>query len=82
MGSMKAISNPKGEFTVVVELGQMIDYKTVAIPEDSALAAQFGELTVNKVNTRRQAIAILATRHRMPANQIYDALERVKSMGE
>jgi len=71
----------KGEFTVVVNIGHMIDNDVVAAPEDGTLLDEFGELTINSRRTRRQAIADLARRHRLSANAVYEAIERAKNSG-
>ena len=72
----------KGEFTVVVNIGHMIDNDVVAAPEDGTLLDEFGELTINSRRTRRQAIADLARRHRLSANAVYEAIERAKNSGD
>jgi 16S rRNA (cytidine1402-2'-O)-methyltransferase len=74
----------RGEFTVVVNIGlttNNTDITTVAVPNDNSLAEQFGELTVNRQQSRRQAIADLARRHRLSANEVYQAIERAKNSG-
>jgi 16S rRNA (cytidine1402-2'-O)-methyltransferase len=71
----------RGEFTIVVDIGQTTDNDAVAIPDDNVLAEQFGELTINKRQSRRQAIADLARRHRLSANKVYQAIERAKNSG-
>jgi hypothetical protein len=53
----------------------------VAAPDDNILAEQFGELTLNRRRSRRQAIADLARRHRLSANKVYQAIERAKNSG-
>jgi 16S rRNA (cytidine1402-2'-O)-methyltransferase len=71
----------KGEFTVVVDIGQMTDNNAVPAPLDDVLARQFGELTINERQSRRRAIADLARRHRLSANEVYEAIERAKNSG-
>jgi hypothetical protein len=72
----------KGEFTVVANIGQMTDHNTAAAPRDEDLAHQFGELTINRRQSRRHAIAELARRHRLSANEVYEAIERAKTSGD
>ena len=71
----------RGEFTLVVDIGQMQDYERPETPSDKAIAAKFGELTINNSRTRRQAIAELARRHKLAPNLVYAALERAKKEG-
>jgi 16S rRNA (cytidine1402-2'-O)-methyltransferase len=71
----------RGEFTVVVNIGQMIESTAPVAPGDAELAEQLGELTIDKRQSRRQAIADLARRHRLSANAVYQAIERAKNSG-
>jgi Mor family transcriptional regulator len=64
-----------------VDIGQMTDNNAVPAPLDDVLARQFGELTINERQSRRRAIADLARRHRLSANEVYEAIERAKNSG-
>jgi 16S rRNA (cytidine1402-2'-O)-methyltransferase len=79
---LSEVTDPRGEFTVVVNVGQITDIVAAEAPDDSRLAEEFGELTMNRTSTRRRAIATLVARHKISANRIYEALERVKYMGK
>jgi len=72
---IERIGVPRGEFTVVVELGETTETDQVA-PVD--LAHEFGEMTVIDGLSRRKAVATLARRHGLAANSVYQALEAAK----
>ena len=71
----------RGEFTVVAKIGLMTYNAVIKTPSDAILVEQFGELTINRQHSRRAAIADLARRHRLPANAVYQAIERAKNSG-
>jgi 16S rRNA (cytidine1402-2'-O)-methyltransferase len=73
---------PRGEFTVVLQIGQTTNIDVAVAPDDATLAAEFGDLTINRRVTRRRAIADLARRHRLSANMVYRAIERAKNSGD
>jgi 16S rRNA (cytidine1402-2'-O)-methyltransferase len=76
------LSRVVGEFTVVVDVGrepEIVAHK----PFDAAVAAaEFCELTNNGGATRRQAIAALSKRHRVPARRVFELLEEAKNSGD
>jgi 16S rRNA (cytidine1402-2'-O)-methyltransferase len=72
------IGEPRGEFTVVANIGQSTEFVPTGRPDDSLLAAEFGLMTSGSTFTRRRAISALARRHGLAANDVYDALERAK----
>ena len=71
----------RGEFTLVL---RSIDNSAGAVDAPSAthIAAEFGELTNSNGLTRRQALKELATRHRLPARQVFALLEDAKRSDE
>lgn len=80
--ALDALTEPKGEFTVVIEIGQTIDKIAPAGPSDGDILSEFGELTKNKNSSRRQTLALLALKYRMTPNDIYAAIERAKKLVE
>jgi 16S rRNA (cytidine1402-2'-O)-methyltransferase len=62
--ALEKLQNPKGEFTVVVDIGHK--------PEIWCLEA------ADPLATRRQLVASVAKAHGLTANQLYDALEAAK----
>ena len=67
-----------GEITVVVELGHKPDIGSPEPPSDASLLAEFGYITEQQRLPRRRAMGLLARRHNMPPNIVYDAIERAK----
>ena len=61
---LQSLSSLKGEFTVVLEIGEMTEYT----------------LSARKLsdNSRRRALAALAAEHGLSANQLYQAVENAK----
>jgi len=70
----------RGEFTVVVDIGLQTHADAAVPPSAKDLAHQFGELTATTGMTRRKAIAQLAKRYHLSANDIYDAIESAKNL--
>ena len=79
---LNQLENPRGEFTIIVELGVMTNYAPEAFGEVdlSALSdtAKLGHTGDRRRMTRRQAVAAIAKRHGLPVNQVYSNLERLK----
>ena len=69
----------RGEFTFVlgpaIGTGELPD----DAPDQARLVAEFGLMTESGVRTRREAIAELSRKYRLPAKQIYKTLEDAKN---
>lgn len=76
--ALEHLANPKGEFTVVLEVGQITDISIAEKPSPADIALEFGLLTNSKTKTRRQAIALLSKQHGLSTNDVYAALETAK----
>jgi 16S rRNA (cytidine1402-2'-O)-methyltransferase len=81
---------PKGEFTIVADVGQMMEY-VPAGRDGPSIDGSNDQLAVRKrlqgggpdqLETRRQAVAALARAHGLTANQLYAAIEMAKKSGE
>jgi len=72
----------RGEFTVVAFIGLMPDISAAESPTDRQIAVEFGEMTTNKAGTKRHVIGLLAKRHGLTPNRVYQALEAAKKSGE
>jgi hypothetical protein len=72
----------KGELTVVVELGLTTNMEDMAPPSDSKLLDELVHITENNKSSRRKALNILARRHHIAPNKVYDAIERVKKLAK
>ncbi len=69
---------PKGEFTVVANVGHSIEIIAIGVPPDNQVLHEFGETTKNKLINRRLAIALVASKYRMTPNAVYAAIERAR----
>ena len=77
---LRSLRTPRGEYTVVVDVGRMIENDDIRRPDDAAIWFLFGDMTNNGRFTRRQAITSLARRYNLPARDIYAAIERAKHL--
>jgi 16S rRNA (cytidine1402-2'-O)-methyltransferase len=68
----------RGEFTVVAFIGYIPDNRHAVTPSPEALLAELGDMTINTSGTKRQAITLLARKHGLTPNKIYEALETAK----
>jgi 16S rRNA (cytidine1402-2'-O)-methyltransferase len=71
----------RGEFTIVVNIGQTTGQTDASVVAASDLVAELGVLTNKPGVTRRKAINILGKRHGVAPNQIYEMLEDAKKSG-
>jgi 16S rRNA (cytidine1402-2'-O)-methyltransferase len=78
---LSTLTNPRGEFTVALDLGHSIEVADTAEPSAAAMAAEFGEMTKLPGMTRRRVVSALAKKHRLPANAVYAAIESAKKIG-
>jgi 16S rRNA (cytidine1402-2'-O)-methyltransferase len=76
--SQMALASDKGEFTVVVDLGETTKVAAAEGPDTERVAHEFGELTKSAAMSRRQAIASLSRKHGISAREIYAMLEAAK----
>lgn len=79
---LSALSEVRGEFTVVAFIGRSPDIPPLLLPSGVALAREFGDMTAVSGTTRRKAVTALARKYGMPPNDVYKALEQVKKSGE
>ena len=78
---LPGLKEPRGEFVVVAEIGDLTESSTPQPPKPESLAAEFVQLTKNEGYSRRQAISSLARRHAMAAKDVYSMLESAKKSG-
>jgi 16S rRNA (cytidine1402-2'-O)-methyltransferase len=79
---LETIPKPQGEFTVVLDVGHIPEHMSPKALTDEDLAGEFGMLTNFGSLNRRQAIAAIARRHGKTANEVYEAVERVKRLAK
>ena len=76
---LTSLGAPRGEYTVVIDAGQVTEIAVAARPSDSELHHLFGELTNKGSQTRRGAVSALAKRYKLPAREVYAAIERARA---
>jgi 16S rRNA (cytidine1402-2'-O)-methyltransferase len=76
------IDRPRGEYTVVANIGHVTEYCPPACPAEEGILAEFGELTKNGALTRRAAVATLARRYQLRPNEVYRLIESAKKSGK
>ena len=79
---LEALSEPRGEFTIVIDVGHLTNLLPIEPPTDSRLLADFGEMTESRTFTRRQALTAIGRKHGLSPNKVYEALERAKKSVE
>jgi len=79
---LSALVEPKGEFTIVVDVGPETPTAQIAAASDAEMLHEFGEMTARSQLPRRRALNALARKHRRPPNEVYAAIERAKKLVE
>jgi 16S rRNA (cytidine1402-2'-O)-methyltransferase len=76
------LSEPRGEFTVVANIGHMTEQAMPGAPSAESLFVEFGQLTYNGGLRRRAAIAALAKKYGQSTGEVYQAIEQAKKRGQ
>jgi 16S rRNA (cytidine1402-2'-O)-methyltransferase len=79
--AIEAHGSPRGELTVVVEIGHITEHIQREPPEDGLVAAEFGRMIDGDGVSRRTAIGIIARKYGRRPNEIYAAVERGLKIG-
>ena len=79
---LEHLPEPRGEFTVVLDIGRSTDYARRDLPDVTQIVSEFGSMTANERSSRRAAIKALAKRYGVSANTVYAAIEQDKKSGE
>jgi len=80
--ALARLTEPLGEFTVVINVGHTTETIAAQAPDASALWLEFGEMTNNGEMTRRARITALARKYRMAPKDVYAAIEHAKKSVE
>jgi 16S rRNA (cytidine1402-2'-O)-methyltransferase len=75
------VSESRGEFTVVLNISHMTDSGQPLSAANDTIVAEFGVMTNTSGVTRRKAINVLARRHGLAPNRVYEILEVAKKSG-
>jgi 16S rRNA (cytidine1402-2'-O)-methyltransferase len=80
---VQTLREPAGEYTVVVDIGQLPDIggsgERPVRPTEAALLNEFGLMTHNGAVSRRAAIAALASQYGMSVNEVYAMIETARN---
>jgi 16S rRNA (cytidine1402-2'-O)-methyltransferase len=79
---LERITEPRGEFTVAVDIGQIPYIREIEPVSDGDVFLEFGEITNKQGLTRRAAVKTIARRHQRPANEVYEAIEKAKKLAQ
>ena len=79
-GHLASITDPIGEFTLVMDAPPVSSKVSEPPPDDAELAAEFGDMTNKSSMGRRDILRELARRHGISIKDAYDAVERGKNM--
>ena len=77
----KRVGEGRGEFTVVVNIGLLTEKIDTEGWNNATIVGEFGEMTLLPGVTKRKAINMVARRHGIPPNKIYEILETFKKSG-
>ena len=72
---LRALTEPKGEFTVVVAPAEPLPEAPLDLPDAGELLREFGDLTNFSTGSRREAVKLLARKYRVPTRTMYQMLE-------
>ena len=81
-GALERLSDDRGEFTVVAAVGQSTDITAFVTPSQAELALEIGRMTAVDGLTKRKAINVVARKHGLTPNKVYDAVEAAKKSGK
>jgi 16S rRNA (cytidine1402-2'-O)-methyltransferase len=79
---VERLSEPVGEYTVVANIGDTTENAPARPPSGAELLTEFGVMTKVTHLTKRAAVSVLARRHKIAPNVVYDILEAAKKSGE
>ena len=79
---LKRLPEPRGEFTVVVNGGQLTNNIPPELPSDDMILHEFGVLTNSTNLNRREIISLLAQRFGASPRDVYAIIERGKLSGK
>jgi 16S rRNA (cytidine1402-2'-O)-methyltransferase len=75
----QGLSDPKGEFTVVLSVNLTGDDMRSTTPSITEIGVEFGVLTNNSSTTRRRAVTALARKYGLTPNVVYEMIENFKN---
>jgi 16S rRNA (cytidine1402-2'-O)-methyltransferase len=76
------LRSPRGEFTVVIDIGHNTKLNVPVPPAVEDLVVEFGRMTTSDGFSKRHAISRLANQHGVSTNVVYAAIEQAKKLVE
>ena len=76
------LGTPRGEYTVLVDIGQTTDLGRPGAPGPAEIAAEFGHMEERGGLTRREIVKKLAIKHELSSREVYEAVEAAKKSGD
>ena len=77
---VERLSDPRGEFTVIVGPVENKEVSSITDVSDDQLAAEFGQSTESGGLGRREAVTSLARKYGRPSREVYAAIERARKL--
>ena len=74
----RKLGKGRGEFTIVACIGRTPDIDRSVEPPAASVVIDFGEMTILPGVTKRKAINMLARKHGIAPNRVYEILEASK----
>jgi len=75
------LAEPIGEFTIVLDIGQITDSdQDSVVPTAAEMAVEFGQMVDSLGGSRRLAVSKLARTHGLSTNQVYALVEAGKKL--
>ena len=72
------VGEGRGEYTVVINIGLMTEFKSPVATDSAAVVADVAKMSSTSGVTKRKAINIVARKHGIAPNQVYEILEVFK----
>ena len=79
--ALEGLTDDRGEFTVVALVGQIPYEGPAGVPSETELVLEIGRMTAENGLTKRKAINIVARKHGLAPNRVYDVVEAAKKSG-
>ena len=76
------LTEPRGELTIVIDIGQKTDIVQAKPPDGRKLLAEFSEMVAESALPRRRAVNMLAKRYGLSPNHVYGAIEDARKLVE
>ena len=80
--ALTRLVEPRGELTVVIDIGHIADNIGTGPPDGRKLLAELSKMAAESALPRRRALNMLAKRHGLSPNHVYEAIEEARKSVE